>query len=102
MRLLILVAIAGLIAVPAHADTMKNCAAVWNHLSPPDKAKITSNAYAVECLKKDSTAGQAVMTALPKEEAPPGATAMCQDGTYSKSITIRDRCTSHGGIAKTL
>ena len=102
MRLIALAAFAGLLATAAHADTMKNCAAVWNALSPPDKAKIAYNAYSAECLKKDSTAGQAVMTALPKEEAPPGATAMCQDGTYSKSITIRDRCSSHGGIAKTL
>jgi hypothetical protein len=102
MRLTLAAVLAALFVSAAHADTMKNCAAVWNALSPPDKAKITYSAYSAECLKKDSTAGQAVMAALPKEEAPPGATAMCQDGTYSKSITVRGRCSSHGGIAKTL
>ena len=102
MRPIAIATIAGLVTVPVHADSLKNCAAVWNALSAPDKAKITFNAYSAECLKKGSTAGQAVQTALPKEEAPPGATAMCQDGTYSKSRTVRDRCLSHGGVVKVL
>ena len=34
--------------------------------------------------------------------APPGATALCRDGTYSFSKSRRGTCSHHGGVAKWL
>jgi hypothetical protein len=35
-------------------------------------------------------------------DAPPGATALCNDGTYSFSENRRGTCSHHGGVAKWL
>jgi hypothetical protein len=38
----------------------------------------------------------------PDNQAPPGATAHCQDGTYSFSQSRRGTCSHHGGVAEWL
>ena len=95
MRLLAVAALAGLLATAAHADTMKNCAAVWKTKTDADKASTTYAAYSKVCLKKDVKAD-----AVPA--APAGATAVCNDGSFSKSTNAKGRCSSHGGVAKVL
>ena len=85
----------GFLATSAHADTMKNCADAWVAMSPADKAKTSYPAYSAVCLKKDVKAN-----AVPA--APADATAVCNDGTYSKSKTAQGRCSGHQGVAKVL
>jgi len=101
MRLLMTAAIAALLIVPTHADTMKNCAVVWKAMTPADQAKTTYKAYSTMCLKAGYKASgtNGSMTAMP---APVGATAMCKDNTYSMSKTAMGRCSGHGGVAKLL
>ena len=38
--------------------------------------------------------------AAPDGDAPPGATAICKDGTYSFSQTRSGTCSHHGGVAQ--
>jgi hypothetical protein len=94
MRLIAITAFASLLTIPAHADTMKNCAAAWKSMSPADQAKTTYKDYSAVCLNADYKA----MSAVP----PTGTRAQCKDGTYSTSKTAKGRCSGHGGVAKTL
>jgi hypothetical protein len=99
MRLIVITAFASLLASAAHADTMEHCAASWSAMTPADKANTTYKDYMAMCLKADYKA----MPALESRAAPPvGATAQCKDGTYSTSKTASGRCSSNGGVAKTL
>jgi hypothetical protein len=43
-----------------------------------------------------------VPTATAGNTDPTGATAMCKDGTYSKSTHRSGTCSSHGGVASWL
>jgi hypothetical protein len=97
MRLIAVAALAGLLATAAHADTMRNCAANWNHMAAADKAKTTYMVYSKDCLKKDTIAGGTAAAAVP-----PGATAVCKDNTYSMTKPASGRCSHHGGVAKVL
>ena len=99
MRLIALAAFAGLLATAAHADTMKNCAAAWKAMTPEAVAAKTYKAWSAICLKSGyKVSGPPMATPQP----PAGATAMCKDGTYSMTKTASGRCSSHGGVAKTL
>ena len=44
----------------------------------------------------------AVVAPLASADAPPGATALCSDGTYSFSKTHSGTCSHHGGVAEWL
>lgn len=46
--------------------------------------------------------GRRVQSPTHYESAPSGATARCQDGTYSFSQSRRGTCSHHGGVAKWL
>jgi hypothetical protein len=99
MRLILAATFASLLGTPALADTMEHCAASWKAMTPADKAKTTYKDYSAMCLKADYKA----MPAVESTAAPPvGATAQCKDGSYSTSKTASGRCSSHGGVAKTL
>jgi hypothetical protein len=97
MRLMTIVAFAGLLATAAHADTIAHCTAAWNAMSPAQKAANTATVYASRCRKADYNAMPAVRTA-PRL----GAKALCKDGTYSMSMAGLARCSGHGGVAKVL
>jgi Protein of unknown function (DUF3761) len=99
MRLIAIAAFAGLLATAAHADTMKNCAAAWKAKTAEATAAGTYKAWSTTCLKKGYTVAT---TTGAMSAAPAGATAMCKDNTYSMSKTASGRCSSHGGVAKTL
>lgn len=43
--------------------------------------------------------GQTVQSPTRYSSRPPGATAMCRDGTYSFSRSRRGTCSGHGGVA---
>ena len=96
MRLILATALAGLLAVPAHAATMKNCAAAWKAKTPDAVAARSYKAWSAKCLHDDYN----VVPAAPP--APDGATAMCKDGTYSMSKHHTGSCSHHGGVAKFL
>jgi len=97
MRVLLAAAALALLAIPAHADTMTNCAAAWKGMAPADKAKTTYAAYSKMCLAKGYTVPAAAAAA-----APAGATGQCKDGTYTMAKNHQGACSSHGGIAKWL
>ena len=46
--------------------------------------------------------GERVQSPTHYNSAPPGATALCRDGTYSYSRSRRGTCSHHGGVAKWL
>ena len=46
--------------------------------------------------------GERVQSPTYYNSAPPGATALCRDGTYSFSKSRRGTCSHHGGVAKWL
>lgn len=98
MRLLIATAfIAATLVGAAHADTMKHCAAAWGAMPMADKAATTYKAYSSTCLKAGYTAK------MPIAGAPPaGATAKCNDGTFSMSAHHSGTCSHHGGVASWL
>ena len=58
-KLILTVAIFGLLATPAAADTMKNCGAGWKAMSAADQAKTTYKAYSTMCLKSGYKVGAA-------------------------------------------
>jgi hypothetical protein len=97
MRLIIFAAFAGLLSTVAHADSFAHCDATWKAASAADKATTTYRAFTARCLKKGGTG---MMT--PVAVAPRGATARCNDGTFSTSHTPSDQCSDHGGIATSL
>jgi hypothetical protein len=99
MRLLAIAAIAGLLAAPAHADTMKNCAVAWEAKTPVATAAGSYEAWSKTCLAKGYTVPTEAGTMNP---IPAGATAKCKDSTYSVSQSARGRCSGHGGVAKVL
>jgi hypothetical protein len=114
-------------AIPANADSMKNCAANWKAMSAADKAKTTYKDYSTTCLKsaapaapmaaptaklapaamaapaaKAAKAVPAGMAMPASTSAPAGATGMCKDGTYTMSKTHSGACSHHKGVAKWL
>jgi uncharacterized protein DUF3761 len=114
MRYLIAAVTVALLAVPAHADTMKNCAAKWNAMAPAAKAATTYKAFSSTCLKSTPAAtttpassgsamsGGSMSGPAATAGAPAGATAKCKDGTYSMSKTHSGTCSHHGGVASSL
>lgn len=94
--MLLAAAIAALAILPGHADTMKNCAAAWDAMTPAAKAQTSYKEYSTTCLKKGSGAG------LTSTSAPAGATGQCKDGTYTSAKTHSGACAKHGGVAKWL
>lgn len=46
--------------------------------------------------------GERVQSPTHYDSPPPGATALCRDGTYSFSRNRRGTCSHHGGVAKWL
>ncbi|MFV0545695.1 MAG: DUF3761 domain-containing protein [Bacteroides sp.] len=46
--------------------------------------------------------GERVQSPTHYNSPPPGATALCRDGTYSFSQSRRGTCSHHGGVAKWL
>ena len=46
--------------------------------------------------------GERVQSPTYYKSVPPGATALCRDGTYSFSKSRRGTCSHHGGVAKWL
>ncbi|TSD65650.1 G5 domain-containing protein [Aeromicrobium piscarium] len=46
-----------------------------------------------------NSAGNSVCRPHESDQAPAGATARCQDGTYSHSQSRRGTCSGHGGVA---
>ncbi len=97
MRYLIATAALALIAVPAHADTMTNCAAAWKAKAPAAVAAGTYQGWSKQCLAKGYTVPAAAPAAA---AAPAGATGQCGDGTYTMSKTKQGACSSHGGVKK--
>src|SRR5690242_19013797 len=95
MRVILVAAAVGLLSTAAHADSMVHCDSIWKAASPAEKATTTYKAFTTRCLKKGG--GTGVMT--PVAVAPKGATAKCNDGTFSTSQTPPDQCTDHGGVA---
>ncbi len=49
-----------------------------------------------------NTAGNTVCSPYASDGVPAGATAQCQDGTYSYSQSRRGTCSHHGGVARWL
>ena len=95
MRLILATAFAGLLVVPVHAATMKNCAAAWKAKTPDAVAARSYKAWSAKCLNAD-------YSVVPAAPPPDGVTAMCKDGTYSMSKTASGRCSHNGGVAKIL
>lgn len=85
----------GLLVSNASADTMKNCSAAWSGMAPADKAKTAYPAFSKMCLAKGYTVSKA-------PAVPAGATAKCNDGTYTKQVAHSGACSGHGGVANWL
>ncbi|HEX3651619.1 MAG TPA: DUF3761 domain-containing protein [Rhizomicrobium sp.] len=100
MRVITVAALASVIlTTAAHADTMTNCTAAWKAQTPVVTAAGSYQAWSKTCLAKGYTvpAEAGTMNAIPE-----GATAQCNDATYSTSKAAKGRCAHHGGVLKVL
>ena len=124
MRLVLALAIAAAVALPAVAadtaqqSTMKTCAAKWKATPAADQKKTTYKDYMSGCMKAPAAAPApaAAMTAKPAAPAPAaamtakpakpatttaaagGGKAKCKDGTV---VTYKNRsgtCSGHKGV----
>lgn len=71
--------------------------------SPDSKKKNYSNStpsFGVKYYKNSK--GEKVQSPTHYDSAPPGATAECNDGTYSFSKSRRGTCSHHGGVKRWL
>jgi len=67
----------------------------WTYLdTPPGAAPATSAPV------QSPPATSPPATSAPSSGPPPGATAKCNDGTYSYSATHQGSCSHHGGVAQ--
>lgn len=73
-------------------------------VKPTPKPTVVSTPIQVEapCGTYVNSAGQTVPSPCEYDSAPPGATAICGDGTYSFSQSRRGTCSHHGGVAQWL
>jgi hypothetical protein len=94
MRLLA-AAFAGLLAVPAHAETMRHCADAWQKMTPAQKGGTKYKDWSAKCMKPDYHLD-------PVAAAPEWAKAVCKDGKYSRTTDLSKRCLKHGGVKKVL
>ena len=69
--------------------------------APPPPPEPAAPAPATSCPNGTyvNTAGNSVCRPHASDQAPAGATARCQDGTYSHSQNRRGTCSGHGGVA---
>ena len=111
MRLVLALAIAAAVALPAVAadtaqqSTMKTCAAKWKATPAADQKKTTYKDYMSGCMKAPAAAPApaAAMTAKPAKPATTtaaagGGKAKCKDGTV---VTYKNRsgtCSGHKGV----
>ena len=72
-------------------------------LKSPARSLITSNPQAKEPIKYyTNSKKEKVQSPTHYNEAPAGATAICNDGTYSFSRSRRGTCSHHGGVKQWL
>lgn len=68
-----------------------------------EKVNYSSDSYSSGGIKYyTNSKGERVQSPTHYSSAPPGATALCRDGTYSFSRSRRGTCSHHGGVAKWL
>jgi hypothetical protein len=93
MYYLLAAAALALLAIPARAATMTNCAAAWKSTAPADTAKTTYAAYSKICLARAYS--------VPTVAAPAaGATGQREDGTYPLPRTIRARAQATAALLR--
>jgi hypothetical protein len=92
ISLIPVIALVGVFATGARADTLAHCSAAWNDMPAAAKAKTTYQDWSSTCLKSDYHVGD--------NAAPAGATGQCKDGSYTTSKTHSGACSHHGGLAK--
>jgi len=110
MRLVAIASLASLAAAPAFADGVVTtirpfaptgttferrldvCSDAWLAMPAADQALATYRAYTSRCIVAGSVG--AAETKLP----PPGAIAVCRDGSYLSQRLHQESCERHGGV----
>lgn len=70
----------------------------WSYLDAPLSAATTPAPTSAPAQSPPANSSPA--TSAPTSGPPPGATAKCNDGTYSYSATHQGSCSHHGGVAQ--
>ena len=84
------------VAVALRAEAKKRKAAEAKQLKAADETPVCTNGTYV------NSAGNTVCSPEQSPTVPAGATAECEDGTYSFSESRSGTCSHHGGVAKWL
>jgi Protein of unknown function (DUF3761) len=90
-------------ACSGHGGVQKAATTAAGAAAPAATAAPAAAAKAAPAAAKSSTASKSAPTTRTAGGIdPPGATAKCKDGTYSKSQHRAGTCSSHGGVAEWL
>ncbi|WP_082961624.1 DUF3761 domain-containing protein [Mycobacterium sp. 852002-51152_SCH6134967] len=66
-------------------------------VADPDTASIVITASCASD-EYENSQGDCIIRPTDSAQPPEGATFVCEDGTYSSSVTSRGACSRHGGI----
>jgi hypothetical protein len=80
----------------------RGCVVIFTYTKAAPARSVERNTATTGSGFYTNSQGEAVHRPMRANQAPPGASAQCRDGTYSFSTHRRGTCSHHGGVARWL